>query len=100
MGMFNPCNVCNFAIVKDITQGQAEGMFKKVADESPNAANMMFIMSLTCRLESACFVGMGIAAACLFAVPLEERYAACLVMGIVGILCVSVSLNHSGCMPF
>merc|ERR1712232_1109480 len=99
--MLNPCNVVNFEIVhKDITQDQAASMFKKVADEGPNAANMMFIMSLTCRLESACFVGMGIAAACVFAAPLEERYTGLLVFGIVGLLCISVSLNHGGCLPF
>lgn len=98
--LFNPCNVTNFAIVKDITPTEAEQMFKKVADDGPNAANALFIMSLTSRLESACFVGMGFAAIFTLAIPLEDRYAALFVFGMVGLVCLSVSMNHVGCLPF
>lgn len=101
--LFNPCNVVNFDIVEDLTPTESESMFQKIVDvDGPKgeaAANMLFIMTLTCRLESACFVGMGLAAIGTLIIPVEERYPALLVFGLVGAVAMSVSLNHAGCLP-
>ena len=68
--------------------------------KAPAAANMLYIMTLTSRLESACFIGMGMAAAWTLTLPFESRYPALFVFGMVGIIAMSVSLNHYGVLPF
>lgn len=99
--LINPCNVVNFDIVEDLTPAESEEMFRKVVDgpKASAAANMLFIMSLTCRLESACFVGMGLAAIGTLFIEAGDRYPALLVFGMVGLVAMSVSLNHGGCLP-